>query len=269
MIIVSEAAPRFKTFLAHCDLKPLARTMMMQIVLAFIMHRGRMSCSAAAGVIASEPIHRGELTRFLARPRWQKYDFNEPLARMLLAKEKKRGNFLFLIDATLVSQAGKKTQNTFSTGNRTRRKIKKGFSYNNKKVVRKNVHSFTFGLLITPSGIRIPMQIPHRTKEYCAQYGLDHLTTAEAAAQMIRTLPLDDDADVVVLGDTAYESSVVETAWEEIRSPDYSDRNRSNSRYGHIRRLPSCSYSHPCSTCRAAWKNLCVCFDLVPFDSNS
>src|SRR6056297_1233166 len=215
MIIVSEAGPRFKTFLAHCDLKPLARTMMMRIVLAFIMHRGRMSCSAAAGVIASEPIHRGELTRFLARPRWQKYDFNEPLMRMLLAKEKKRGKFLFLIDATLVSQAGKKTQNTFSTGNRTRRKIKKGFRYNNKKVVRKNVHSFTFGLLITPSGIRIPMQIPHRTKEYCAQYGLDHLTTAEAAAQMIRTLPLDDDADVVVLGDTAYESSVVETACEE------------------------------------------------------
>src|SRR6056297_21963 len=106
MIIVSEAAPRFKTFLAHCDLKPLARTMMMRIVLAFIMHRGRMSCSAAAGVIASEPIHRGELTRFLARPRWQKYDFNEPLMRMLLAKEKKQGKFLFLIDATLVSQAG-------------------------------------------------------------------------------------------------------------------------------------------------------------------
>ena len=104
MIIVSEAAPRLKAFLAHCDLKPLARVMMMRIVLAFIMHRGRMSCSAAAGAIASEPIHRGELTRFLARPRWQKHDFNEPMMRMLLAKEKKRGKFLFLIDATLVSQ---------------------------------------------------------------------------------------------------------------------------------------------------------------------
>jgi hypothetical protein len=106
---------------------------------------------------------------------------------------------MFLIDATLVSQSGKKTQNTFSTGNRTRRKIKKGFRYNN-KVVRKNVHSFTFGLLITPWGIRIPMQIPHRTKEYCAEHGIEHMTTAEAAAEMIRTLPLEDDAEVVVLG---------------------------------------------------------------------
>ncbi|WP_146580506.1 transposase [Neorhodopirellula pilleata] len=215
MIIVAEVAPKLKTFLSHTGLKPLAQAMMLRIVLAFIMHRGRMSCSAAAGAIAAEPIHRGELTRFLARPRWQKHDFNEPLMRMLLAKEKKRGKFLFLIDATLVSQAGKKTQNTFSTGNRTRRKIKKGFRYNKKKVVRKNVHSFTFGLLITPSGIRIPMQIPHRTKEYCQEHGIEHMTTAEAAAEMVRTLPLDDDAEVVVLGDTAYESEVVEKACED------------------------------------------------------
>ncbi len=215
MIIVPEIAAKLKTFLGHCEVKPRARAMMMRVILAFIMHRGRMSCSAAAGAIAADPIHRGELTRFLARPRWQKHDFNQPLMRMLLSKEKKRGKFLFLIDATLVSQAGKKTQNTFSTGNRTRRKIKKGYRYNNKKVARKNVHSFTFGLLITPSGIRIPMQIPHRTKEYCAEHRIVHMTTAEAAAEMIRTLPLDDDAEVVVLGDTAYESKVVQEACDE------------------------------------------------------
>ncbi|MCA9108078.1 MAG: transposase, partial [Planctomycetales bacterium] len=74
---------------------------------------------------------------------------------------------------------------------------------------------FTLGLLITASGIRIPMQIPHLTEEYCQENQRTHLTTAEAAAQMVRTLPLDDDAEVVVLGDTAYESSVVEHACEE------------------------------------------------------
>ena len=215
MVIVAESARKLKTFIGNTYLGEVARTMVLRLVLGFITHRGRMSCSAAAGSIASEPVHRGELTRFLARPRWQKHDFNQPLMRMLLAKEKKRGKFIFIIDATLVSQAGKKTQNTFSTGNRTRRKIKKGCRYNKKKVVRKNVHSFTFGLLITPSGIRIPMQIPHLTEEYCQENQRTHLTTAEAAAQMVRTLPLDDDAEVVVLGDTAYESSVVEHACEE------------------------------------------------------
>ena len=215
MIMVTQSARKLKTFIRQSTLGELAQTMMLRMVLTFIMHRGRMSCSAAAGSIATEPIHRGELTRFLARPRWQEHDFNEPLVQMLLAKEKKRGKFIFIIDATMVTQAGKKTQNSYSTGNRNRRKIKKGFRYNNKKVVFKKVHCFTFGLLITPSGIRIPMQIPHLTEEYSRENGREHLTTAEAAAQMVRTLPLGDDAEVIVLGDTAYESSVVEQACQE------------------------------------------------------
>ena len=170
-----------------------------------------MSCSSAAGVIASESIHRGQLTRFLARPRWQKDDFNEPLRAALLQMEATRGRFVFIVDATLFSQAGKKTENTYSTGNRQRRP-KQGRRYNHKKVHRKNVHSFTFGLLITPSGYRIPFQIPHYTKEYCQKKGLQHRTPAEAAADMIRLLPLDEGADVVVLGDTAYDAEVVHEA---------------------------------------------------------
>lgn len=215
MVIVSESAAALKGFLAQTGLNELARTMLLRVVLAFIMHRGRMSCSAAAGSVASEPIHRGELTRFMARPRWQRHNFNNPLMKLLLAKESRRGKFLFLIDATLVSQAGQKTQNTYSTGNRQRRKIKKGIRYNKKKVVSKKVHNFTFGLLITPSGIRIPMQIPHYTQEYCQEHGLEHQTTAESAAQMIRTLPLPPRAEVVVIGDTAYDAEVVHQACEE------------------------------------------------------
>ena len=214
MIIVSESAQRLKSFIHESGLGEVARQMAMRMVLAFVMHRGRMSCSAAAGAIASHPVHRGELTRFLARPRWQKRDFHQPLLRMLLAKEKKRGKFLFIIDATLVTQAGKKTQNTYLKGNRRRRPAK-WTRYNKKKIVYKKLHSFTFGLLITPSGIRIPMEIPHLTDEYCEQTGRKHLSTAEAAAQMVRTLPLADDAEVIVLGDTAYESSVVEQACQE------------------------------------------------------
>jgi hypothetical protein len=215
MVIVAESARKLKAFVGHTQVKELARNMIFRVVIAFITHRGRMSCSVAAGSVASDPVHRGELTRFLARPKWRKHDLNHPLMRMLLAQEKKRGKFIFVLDATLVSQAGRKTQNTFSTGNRARRSIKKGYRYNKKKVVRKQVHGFTFGLLITASGIRIPMQIPHLTREYCQANQRPHLTTAEAAAQMVRTLPLDADAEVIVLGDTAYESSVVEKACEE------------------------------------------------------
>ncbi len=214
MIIVSETAGRLKGFLSHTGLHDLACTMLLRVVLAFIMHRGRMSCSAASGTIASEPIHRGELTRFMARPRWQRHNFNEPLMKLLLARESQKGKYLFLIDATLASQSGKKTQNTYSTGNRKRRPAK-GRRYNKKKVVHKKVHSFTFGLLITPSGIRIPMELPYYTQEYCQAQGLAHHTTAESAAQMIRTLGLPDHAEVIVIGDTAYDAQVVREACDE------------------------------------------------------
>lgn len=211
MIIVAESAAAFKAFLAKSSLGDLARLMVLRMGVAFMMRHGRMSCSQAAVSVAAEAIHRGQLTRFLARPRWQRHDFNEPLRKRLLAKESKRGRFIFLIDATLVSQAGKKTQNTYSTGNRGRHPAK-GRRYNKKKVVFKKCHSFTFGLLITPSGMRIPFQIPHYTQEYCAENGVTHRTTAEAAADMIRALPLPEGADVVVLGDTAYDADVIREA---------------------------------------------------------
>lgn len=214
MIIVTESAAALKGFIAKTSLRALGQAFALRMVLTFIMHRGRMSCSQAAGSIASESYHRGQLTRFLARPRWQRDDFNAPLRQALLELESSKGRFIFIIDATLSSQSGKKTQNTHSTGNRQRRP-QKGRRYNKNKVTRKRCHSFTFGLLITPSGYRIPWQIPHYTKEYCARQGLTHRTTAEAGADLILSLPLPEEADVVVLGDTAYDAKVVREACEE------------------------------------------------------
>jgi hypothetical protein len=213
MIVMDSAAP-LKRFLALTGLKDTALAMVQRMVLAFLLHSGRMTCSAAAGSVASAPVHRAQITRFLARGRWQRDDFHEPLRTALLQGESRSGKFLFLIDATLVSQSGKKTQNTFSTGNR-RRRPKQGRRYNLKKIVRKNCHSFTCGLLITPSGIRLPFQIPHYTKEYCERKGLAHRTTAEAAADLIRSLPLPAEAEVVVLGDTAYDAEVVQQACQD------------------------------------------------------
>jgi Transposase DDE domain len=214
MIIVVESAPSLKGFLAKTVLGKLAQTMVFKMVLAFIMHRGRMTCSQAAGSVASAAIHRGQLTRFLARPGWQRHDFNGPLRAALLALESQRGKFLFLIDATLVSPAGTKTKNSYSTGNRGRHPAQ-GRRYNQQKIVYKKCHSFTFGLLITPSGMRIPFEIPHYTQEYCLEKGLPHRTTAESAAVMIATLPLPAGANVVVIGDTAYDAEVVRQACAE------------------------------------------------------
>ena len=215
MIILEQSARSLKTFIGKTGLHEFAQAMVMRMVLAFLMHRGRMSCSSSAGMIASKPVHRSQVTRFLARPRWQSTDFNDILRDALLVMEAaKGGRFLFIVDGSMFSKSGVKTQNTYSTGNRKRRP-KKGRRYNKKKVRRKHVHSFTFGLLITPSGYRIPYQIPHYTKEYCEKKNLIHKTTAESAAELIRRLPLPEGADVVVLGDTAYDAKTVRQACAE------------------------------------------------------
>jgi len=212
MVIVSESASSLKGFIAQTGLKKLPQTMVLRMVLAFILHRGRMSCSQAAGSIASETVHRGELTRFMARPRWQKQPLNDPLRRALVKLESKRETYIFIVDATLTSRTGKKTENTYSTNNRNRGRRTKNRRYGKRKIVYKKCHSFTFGLLITPSGMRVPQEIPHYTKEYCQKHHLEHRTTAEAAADMIGSLPVPQGAEVVVLGDTAYDADVVRKA---------------------------------------------------------
>jgi len=213
MIIVAESASALKRFIAKTGLNQFTQEMALRMVLAFILHRGRMSCSQAAGIVGSDSVHRGQVTRFLARPRWQSKDFNETLRNALLQMETVKGTFLFIVDATLTTQTGKKTQNTYTTARRRNTSKKKGRHY--KQRTRKRCHSFTGGLLITPSGIRIPFQVPHDTKEYCQQHEIAYRTTAESAAEMIRSLPVPHEAEVVVLGDTAYEAQVVRDACEE------------------------------------------------------
>ena len=129
----------------------------------------------------------------------------------LLEQEVADGLFIYILDATLASRAGKTTENTYSTGNRKRRPCK-GCRYGKNKCAAKNCHSFTMGLLITPSGMRIPFCKPYHTREYCAEKGLVHRTTAEAAADLIRELPLPEGARVVVLGDTAYDAEATRVA---------------------------------------------------------
>lgn len=214
MVIVTESVPSLKSFIGKMCLSEVARLMVMRMVLAFILHRGRMSCSQGAGSIRSQGIHRGQLTRFLARRRWQQQDFNAPLRKDLLGLETLQGPYIFIIDATLVSHSGQCAENVYSTGNRQRRP-RRGRRYNQKKINAKQCHSFTFGLLITPSGYRIAYQIPHYTKQYCAAQQIPHRTTAQSAAELIRGLDLPPAAKVLVLGDTAYDADVVRKACDE------------------------------------------------------
>lgn len=214
MVMVAEVLPGLKRWLRPLRLRSAVQGMLVRMVAAFILHAGRMSCLQAAGSIRSEARHRAQVGRMLSRPSFRRLDLNTVLRRELLEQESGQGRFLFILDATLCSQQGKKTENTYSAGNRLRRP-KKGRRYGKQKRARKSCHSFTMGLLITPSGTRIPFSIPYRTREYCQKKGLKHRTTAEAAADLIRQLPLPEEAEVIVLGDTAYDAKVVRQACQD------------------------------------------------------
>ena len=211
MIMVADSVPGLKRWISTLGLKDSAKLLVTRMVVAFLLHAGRMSCLRAAGAVRCETRHRAQISRFLARPRWRKLDLSSILRQRLLEQEATDGLFVFIIDATLVSQSGKQTENTYSTGNRKRRP-RKGRRYGKYKHAQKNCHSFTMGLLVTPSGVRIPFCKPYHEREYCKKRGLVHRTTAEAAADLIGELPLPEEARVHVLGDTAYDSEDVQGA---------------------------------------------------------
>ena len=71
------------------------------------------------------------------------------------------------------------------------------------------------GLLISPSGLRIPFRRYYYTKEYCEKKGRPYRKQTQLAAEMIRELPLPEGADVVVLGDTAFDAEVIRQASDE------------------------------------------------------
>jgi Transposase DDE domain len=218
MVMVADLLPGLKRFLRTAGLNNDAVTRMaLRMIVAFILHSGRMSCLQAAGALRSDPRHRAQVGRLLRRPSFRRLNLNDVLRQELLQRESAKGLFVFLIDATLCSRAGKRTENTYSTGNRQRRP-QKGRRYGQQKHRRKSCHSFTMGLLITPSGVRLPFSCPYYTHDYCRHTGRTHRTTAEAAADLIRGLPLPEGTRVLVLADTAYDAQAVRDA---CRDRDY------------------------------------------------
>lgn len=213
-MIMQEALPGIKRFLAPAGLKPSACSLTIRFVAAFCLHCGRMSAVQAAGAVRSEPRHRAQAGRFLERKYLRTMRPLSALQAQVLALEAKKGRFLYLTDQTLCSQQGNKTQNTYSTGNRKRRP-RKGRRHGKYKHARKRCHCFVMGLLITPSGIRIPYRRSYYTQEYCAQTGRTYRKQTELAAEIIRELPLPEGADVVVLGDTAFDAKVIREACDE------------------------------------------------------
>jgi hypothetical protein len=212
MVIMQDALPGLKRFLKPLGLKHRAAALVTRCVVAFVMHLGRMAAARAADAVRSEPRHRAQVCRFMGRA-WLRSSAPAAVLRqqVLLQENQRGGRFFFLLDQTLVSQQGDKTENTYSTGNRQRRP-RKGRRYNQYKRARRSCHCFVKGLLLTPSGLRLPFSKCYYTREYCQAKGRPYRTQAQLAAELIAELPVPAGTEVVVLGDTAFDAACIRAA---------------------------------------------------------
>jgi hypothetical protein len=213
MLIIEDALPLIKTFLRPLDLSHRARTLTIRVLVAFLMHLGKMSASGAAGAIRTEGRHRAQITRFLGRAYWRRVDVLGSLRAAVLELEVNNGSFFFIVDQTVCSLQGKCAENTYNTRNTKRRPTKS--KRKQKKTAPRSCHCFVMGLLITPSGIRIPFCRSFYTKEYCTQKQIPHRSQADLAALLIEELPVPPGARVVVLGDTAFDAQVIRDACQK------------------------------------------------------
>lgn len=215
MLIMPDALPSFKSFLKPAAVKPGARQLVLRCVIAFLMHLGKMSASRVAGAVRTDARHRAQISRFLGRRYWRRCNPLDSLRAQLLEMETRRGPLVFAIDQTYCGQQGKCTENTIIRGEKAKRH--KPSKNKSKKSAPRSSHCFVMGLLITPSGIRLPFSVSYYTHAYCEAKKIKHRKQTELAAELIRDLPVPAEARVVVLGDTAFDAQAIRSACQERR----------------------------------------------------
>jgi hypothetical protein len=67
--MVADLVPGLKGWIATLGLTDSAKLVVIRVVVAFLLHAGRMSCLRAAGAVRCEARHRAQISRFVARPR--------------------------------------------------------------------------------------------------------------------------------------------------------------------------------------------------------
>jgi hypothetical protein len=211
-VIFAATLPKVKAFLRPANLPATTVGLLVRLITAFCHHPGRMSAAAVAAALRSQARHRAAITRFLARLHWARdWSLLTTVAELLLQAEANRGGtWLFLLDQTYCGQQGQKTENTFSRAN-VRKRQKKG-NRKNKKYPKRSCHGFVMGLLLTPSGLRIPCCRSYYTEAYCQAQKKAYRKQTELAAELIRGVAIPAGARVIVLGDTAFEAAEIRAA---------------------------------------------------------
>jgi hypothetical protein len=224
-MIFADSLPFAKPFFAALKLPTSSVGLLTRLVVACIA--GLHSASAAACAIRTDPRHRAQMVRFLARSRWSaNWATLEALADLLLQSCcNEIGTWVLIFDQTYHSTQGRHVQNTFHRGNKRRRA--KNSNRRQKKTPKHYCHCFVHGLLISPqTGTRLPLVRSYYTEEYCREMAAKatknrpapvYRTQTDIAADMIRSVKVPAGCPVLVLGDTAFEAEQIRSACQQRR----------------------------------------------------
>jgi Transposase DDE domain len=211
-MILTDHLPNLKTFLRPLALSAASYPLVARFLAAFLFHPQDPSPAAAAHLDRCQQRHRATLARFLADVRLSPDCLRcLQVATLLLAREAQvRGTWLLILDQTYCTRLGVYAENTFARGNHQKRPTRSG--RHQKKHARCSCHCFVMALLLTPSGLRLPLFKSFYTREHCAELQRPFFTQTALAAQLIGAAAVPAGCPVTVLGDTAFEAQSIRSA---------------------------------------------------------
>jgi hypothetical protein len=212
-MILADRLPLLKTFLRPLAFhNPLAFGVA-HFLTAFLCAPNDPSPTQAAHLDRStRRRHRCTLARFRAdarvSPDWLRC---LQVAALLLERAgKPAGTWLLLLDQTYCTRLGQFAENTFARGNKKPRPRQS--DRHQKKHARVSCHGFVCALLLTPSGLRLPLFRSFYTKDSCQQLQRPFATQTELAAQLIEQAAVPTGCPTVILGDTAFDAACIRRA---------------------------------------------------------
>jgi hypothetical protein len=206
---IPQPVQRFFAPVARYLSRPL-RTALPVMVLALLLAPHRRCLKTLAGIVLGHRVHASTMSRRLRNAAWRTRDwfvdlFDHCLVTVLRYEQRKadsqrpKRSWTAIFDTTYHGTHAEQMENVILMSRRrdpNRRNIRQ--------------HAFAMGLLITESGMRIPL--PRRsyyTKEYCARYGRRYRSQAQLVAAMLQELCLPDDVELTVLFDSAFDANVI------------------------------------------------------------
>jgi hypothetical protein len=212
-MILGMDLPHGKTFLGLAALPAAYVPGITRFLLGCVLCGPRLSAAAVGGATRTDPRHRGNVVRFLRRlPAAVRDDWLETLFGNLLVDAPPQGTWVFILDQTYCGHQSARMENGYTTSPRGRRRRRADVKDKRKKRKRQPqsyCHCFVMGLLLTPGGLRLPVFRSYYTQSYCAQRGWAYRKQTELAAALIDELRVPARAEVVVLGDTAFDAEPV------------------------------------------------------------